>query len=187
MKTTGFRLALAALCALVARDAFAQNTEAPRPTALGGGGHAVAVPAAPSAVLYSQLDNDSGSAVLSQDFETAFDAFDSEGADDFVVPDGTKRAIRLLRIFPESGRAVELWRTRRVEGASQPIEEKQLVYQRPAAFDQPLDRRHRPTLEPAGALDLEQATEAPRSATLPNDHLGFAIDHSDLSLRRERL
>ena len=37
-------------------------------------------------VLYSQLDNDTGSAWVSQDFETALDQFDSEGADDFVVP-----------------------------------------------------------------------------------------------------
>jgi hypothetical protein len=39
-------------------------------------------------VLYSQIDNDSGIASVSQDFEAADDGFDSEGVDDFVVPPG---------------------------------------------------------------------------------------------------
>lgn len=41
----------------------------------------------PAGVLYSQNDNDSGVAVVSQSFESDFAAFDSQLADDFVVPD----------------------------------------------------------------------------------------------------
>ena len=37
-------------------------------------------------VLYDQNNNDSGVGVSSQNFESAFDAFDSQAADDFVVP-----------------------------------------------------------------------------------------------------
>ena len=44
-------------------------------------------------VLYTQADNDSGIGVVSQDFETANDGFDSEGADDFVVPPGVTWAV----------------------------------------------------------------------------------------------
>ena len=40
-------------------------------------------------VLYSQLDNDSGVGIVSQNFTDAgFDIYDSGGADDFVVPSG---------------------------------------------------------------------------------------------------
>jgi hypothetical protein len=39
-------------------------------------------------VLYDQSGSDSGVAILSQNFESAFDAYDSTGADDFTVPAG---------------------------------------------------------------------------------------------------
>lgn len=41
-------------------------------------------------LLYSQLDNPAGNGAPDQDFEAAFDGYDSEGADDFDVnyPDG---------------------------------------------------------------------------------------------------
>ena len=42
----------------------------------------------PAAILYDQLNNASASASVSQDFETANDAFDAFLADDFVVPAG---------------------------------------------------------------------------------------------------
>jgi hypothetical protein len=45
-------------------------------------------PAAPGVVLYTQLDNPAGNGVPDQDFEASFDAYDSEAADDFVVPAG---------------------------------------------------------------------------------------------------
>lgn len=43
-------------------------------------------PAVPTAVLYDQMDNPATDNVTSQDFEAAFDSFDSQAADDFVVP-----------------------------------------------------------------------------------------------------
>ena len=45
-------------------------------------------PDTPATVLYDQYDNPSVSAVTSQDFEAAYDQYDSQGADDFVVPAG---------------------------------------------------------------------------------------------------
>jgi hypothetical protein len=41
----------------------------------------------PNGVIYSQNDNDTGIAVLSQSFEPDFAIYDSQLADDFVVPD----------------------------------------------------------------------------------------------------
>jgi hypothetical protein len=41
----------------------------------------------PAGVLYNQNDNDSGVGVVSQNFEPALDVYDSQLADDFVVPD----------------------------------------------------------------------------------------------------
>lgn len=52
------------------------------------GASAAASPAAPRAVLYDQMNGNSGIGSSSQDFEAANDSFDSEIADDFVVPDG---------------------------------------------------------------------------------------------------
>jgi hypothetical protein len=43
---------------------------------------------APQAFLYNQMDNPGASIVSSQNFETAYDAYDDFGADDFVVPAG---------------------------------------------------------------------------------------------------
>src|SRR5262249_5882948 len=43
-------------------------------------------PKLPQVTLYDQLDNPGSVSTNSQDFETAFDAFDDFTADDFVVP-----------------------------------------------------------------------------------------------------
>jgi hypothetical protein len=43
-----------------------------------------------AAVLYDQNDNDSGSNVTSQNFESIYDAYDTQSADDFTVPAGVK-------------------------------------------------------------------------------------------------
>lgn len=43
-------------------------------------------PAAPLDVLYDQMGSDSTIATVSQDFETANDTYDDQGADDFIVP-----------------------------------------------------------------------------------------------------
>jgi subtilisin-like proprotein convertase family protein len=46
-------------------------------------------PSSPTSfTLYNQNDNGTGNGWTSQDFETAFDGYDSESADDFVVPAG---------------------------------------------------------------------------------------------------
>ena len=45
-------------------------------------------PKAPQVVLYDQYDNASANGHSSQDFEAAFDPFDDQLADDFVVPGG---------------------------------------------------------------------------------------------------
>lgn len=49
---------------------------------------ALPAPAAPNVVLYDQYDNGGGVGWTSQDFEATFDAYDNQGADDFVVPTG---------------------------------------------------------------------------------------------------
>ena len=48
----------------------------------------LAPPQAPYAILYDQYDNIATSGTVSQDFEAALDAYDSQTADDFVVPSG---------------------------------------------------------------------------------------------------
>jgi hypothetical protein len=46
-------------------------------------------------ILYSQNSNGSGVSIISQDFtDPGFDIYDSTGADDFVVPTGTKWLIK---------------------------------------------------------------------------------------------
>src|SRR6187200_3087026 len=47
----------------------------------------------PSTVLYSQLDNPGANSSSSQDFESDFDAYDDELADDFVVPSGDQWSV----------------------------------------------------------------------------------------------
>jgi hypothetical protein len=50
----------------------------------------------PAAVLYSQLDGENGT-ITYQNFEPAFDSYDSEAADDFVVPAGQTWVIDQVR------------------------------------------------------------------------------------------
>ena len=45
-------------------------------------------------VLYDQNSDLQGYSDISQNFESSFDAYDSQGADDFVVPDGAKWVIK---------------------------------------------------------------------------------------------
>jgi hypothetical protein len=47
-----------------------------------------------SVVLYDQHGTDSGIGIVSQNFESSFDAYDSQAADDFVVPGGEKWRVR---------------------------------------------------------------------------------------------
>ncbi len=53
--------------------------------------------------LYSQLDNVSGNGVPDQNFEASFDAYDSEAADDFVVPPGTVWLVEQVRTVGTTG------------------------------------------------------------------------------------
>ncbi len=64
------------------------NAAGPSKSHAGGASKAESV--APSAVLYDQNDNDLGSGFTSQNFEVTFDAYDSQAADDFTVPAGSK-------------------------------------------------------------------------------------------------
>jgi len=45
-------------------------------------------------VLYDQNGTDSGLGIVSQNFESSFDAYDAEAADDFTVTEGSKWIIR---------------------------------------------------------------------------------------------
>jgi hypothetical protein len=49
-------------------------------------------------VLYDQNGTDSGIGIVSQNFETSFDAYDDRAADDFTVPDGTKWTVNEIDV-----------------------------------------------------------------------------------------
>lgn len=59
--------------------------------------------------LYDQTAHDTGVGIVSQNFESSFDAYDTEAADDFIVPDGVKWRIKEVDIlgttFAGSGQA----------------------------------------------------------------------------------
>jgi hypothetical protein len=63
-------------------------------------------------VLYSQLDGANGDGTTAQNFEVAFDAFDNQLADDFVVPGGPGWLIREILLdgiyFNGAGPAVSV-------------------------------------------------------------------------------
>ena len=103
MRTHRSRLVVAAAClAAVTSLGLAQSGPMPLPVPSGGATRtAPKTPASPAIVLpvlYDQADNDTGQADVSQDFETAFDTFDCEAADDFVVPDGVTWAIMSVTV-----------------------------------------------------------------------------------------
>jgi subtilisin-like proprotein convertase family protein len=88
-KTAAHRPDSVAAATAAARAAVSERSSAP--TLLGSGGvtsHGRTQPHAPRVILYDQTDNDSGLATSSQNFEAAFDAYDNQAADDFVVPGG---------------------------------------------------------------------------------------------------
>lgn len=72
--------------------------------------HSLVAEAASSAVLWDQYDNDQGQGASSQDFETANDTFDSQAADDFVIPSEVSWSIESISAagvyFNGSGPAV---------------------------------------------------------------------------------
>ena len=83
MKKTSL-LAAAAVLALTSGFASA----APSAAASSHGALRVVPAQNPDAVLYDQMDNDSGIGITSQNFEASFDIYDNMGADDFTVPSG---------------------------------------------------------------------------------------------------
>jgi hypothetical protein len=90
----GMRRHRSSSCALVALLLAA-------PPAAAGGARVnrVLPPAGDTAVvLWSQNDDDSGLAVVSQNFESTFDAYDCQAADDFVVPAGETWIVRKVRV-----------------------------------------------------------------------------------------
>ena len=63
----------------------AQSQQMPRPNAL-------------QTILYDQTDNPAANSTVSQNFEAANDAFDNQGADDFVVPAGQTWTIQQVNV-----------------------------------------------------------------------------------------
>ena len=51
-------------------------------------------PASALTTLYDQSQTDSGTGIVSQNFESSFDQYDCEAADDFIVPDGVRWKIK---------------------------------------------------------------------------------------------
>jgi uncharacterized repeat protein (TIGR01451 family) len=79
------RTAIAVLILVTSSVAMAAAPKKQNPGVSGG---ALQAPRAPQAVLYDQTDNAAGNGAPDQDFEASYDTYDSEGADDFVVPAG---------------------------------------------------------------------------------------------------
>jgi hypothetical protein len=96
------RIRLATLFSLTAVLAFAAvgatsagAASGPKAAARGHAEH-VAVPNALQ-ILYSLNTNDSGVGIISQNFtDSGFDIYDSQGADDFIVPTGTKWLVKAV-------------------------------------------------------------------------------------------
>jgi hypothetical protein len=91
MKKTAL-LAAAAVVALSAGSAMAAGAKHPAMSTKGLA-HTQAKPfhkVGPMDVLYDQNSNDSGIGIVSQNFESSFDQYDAQAADDFKVPHGSK-------------------------------------------------------------------------------------------------
>lgn len=54
-------------------------------------------PAHVQGTIYSQRDNDNGIGIVSQNFEATYDAYDSQGADDFKIKNSTGATVK--RVF----------------------------------------------------------------------------------------
>lgn len=51
-----------------------------------------------AAAIYSQMDNDLGVGIVSQNFEATYDVYDNSGADDFTVPAGQKWIVKSVNV-----------------------------------------------------------------------------------------
>lgn len=104
MMRSALLLATSALLALSVHDgARAATPHSPRLHHLLHKNALTQVPAAPRndapTVLYDQTGIWSGIGIVTQNFETAFDAYDCEAADDFVVPRGARWRVKGLYVM----------------------------------------------------------------------------------------
>ena len=74
--------------ALAGTSAVWADSPAPIARAKPNAGHQIVFPNRGTDLLYGQTDNDNGNGIVTQNFESEFDVYDSEGADDFKVPAG---------------------------------------------------------------------------------------------------
>jgi hypothetical protein len=92
-------LATAAVFALSGGLASAAGSH---PAATSAGTHAKAhrfISGSPDQItLYDQNANDGGTGVTSQNFETTYDAYDNQGADDFTVPEGHRWTVKEVNV-----------------------------------------------------------------------------------------
>lgn len=113
MRVRFFTAAMAVTLALAVVAAFGTAAGA-RPSAspksVHHGSARVFVKPSVLTTLYDQNNNDAGIGIVSQNFETSFDAYDSQGADDFKVKAGTTWKVKEVDVtgvyFNGSGLAV---------------------------------------------------------------------------------
>lgn len=98
MRLSPLSLALWSLCAVGTADALT-------PSAGRGGVVPPRGAEGTSVLLYDQTDNAASNGVPDQDFEPAFDIYDAEAADDFVVPAGTSWTVDQVRTVGTTGTA----------------------------------------------------------------------------------
>lgn len=92
MKLNAIALAMST-AALFGADAHAQTLN----SAAGTSGVLPSAVEGVAVLLYDQTDSAGGNGAPDQNFEAAFDQYDSEGADDFVVPGGTAWSVSEIR------------------------------------------------------------------------------------------
>jgi len=68
------------------------------PTAAGHG-KVIAPPASDAGTIYSQNGTDSGIGIVSQNFESSFDAYDARAADDFTVTSATATEVDVTGVY----------------------------------------------------------------------------------------
>lgn len=124
-------LALAATFCLASKSLAAQEETLPP-----------ANPTAPAAVLYDQMDSPSTSVITSQNFEADLDAFDSQAADDFVVPAGLAWTISTVEV---SGSYTGL--------SSRPLDSVNLRFYANSGSNLPGPQLYAATLVPSSGLD----------------------------------
>jgi hypothetical protein len=84
-KRTNLTIAILTVLLLVFASASLVLADDGLKASAGEGG---AIPHTEGGLLYDQTDNASGNGAPDQDFEAAFNIYDAEGADDFVIPTG---------------------------------------------------------------------------------------------------